>query len=589
MSPSSPTYSQRPLSPHTVERADLARIRTQSRTSMRSKVPPGSTKGRTVGFGNLSAKDKFRASVRKVMSMRRGTAVLGGGSRIGAEPGVDPRRASADTTYGHIHADCKIEVVDYSSVRSSHRQMGNDEFIDLMEDGHPREPWVKVRWINIGGMSWDVIKAVSIKYNLHPLALEDVFHGHSQNRSKADYYTRHLFLRVLSHELGDDTPGTKHTVGLTDGPRTMSPEPMTDRESTKLDDELTRYTSSRGSIKRNTKPSLLPTSRSDVRSETGNGVVPTSQLSRMITKEDAMLAEREKRMDDEISVEALKQGERVNVKVTPMFFFLFRDGTVISIRTTPNLNFTLPISSRLKSRDTVLRKSADPSLLIHALLDLGKVVVDKALQVIDQYHTNITKFERDILLRPKMNTVRSLHILSGDLILHKRTLEPIKTLVYGLRRYDVDRCAALVDSSDPSNKDVKVVGFMSHKSKIYLADVYDHMDYILTSLDMFAGIAENLINYTFNTASYQMNEVMRRLTLATIIFLPLTILTGYFGMNFDQMWSVHNNSDVFFWELAIPLLILIIPIFMISDLKRLWHYVQKRSESKKAVKEYKQA
>lgn len=61
-----------------------------------------------------------------------------------------------------------------------------------------------------------------------------------------------------------------------------------------------------------------------------------------------------------------------------------------------------------------------------------------------------------------------MHILSGDLILHKRTLEPVKTLVYGLRRYDDDKCRALIDFSDPANKDVKVVGFMSHNSKIYL-------------------------------------------------------------------------------------------------------------------------
>lgn len=101
-----------------------------------------------------------------------------------------------------------------------------------------------------------------------------------------------------------------------------------------------------------------------------------------------------------------------------------------------------------------------------------------------------------------------VHILSGDLILHKRTLDPIKTLIYGLRRYDIDRTAALVDSSDPANQDVKIVGFMSHKAKIYLADVFDHMEYVLTSLDMFAGISENLISYTFNMASYEMNEVM---------------------------------------------------------------------------------
>lgn len=95
-------------------------------------------------------------------------------------------------------------------------------------------------------------------------------------------------------------------------------------------------------------------------------------------------------------------------------------------------------------------------------------------------------------------TCITVHILSGDLILHKRTLEPIRTVIYGLRRYDVDRVAALSEALDPT---VKVQGYMSHKSKIYLADVYDHMEYILSNLDMFAGIAENLINYTFNVSA----------------------------------------------------------------------------------------
>lgn len=58
-----------------------------------------------------------------------------------------------------------------------------------------------------------------------------------------------------------------------------------------------------------------------------------------------------------------------------------------------------------------------------------------------------------------------MHILQGDLILHKRTLEPIKTVVYGLRRYDDDRVAAMSERVDPT---VKIQGYMSHKAKIYL-------------------------------------------------------------------------------------------------------------------------
>ena len=66
-----------------------------------------------------------------------------------------------------------------------------------------------------------------------------------------------------------------------------------------------------------------------------------------------------------------------------------------------------------------------------------------------------------------------VHILSGDITLHKRTLEPIKTLIYGLRRYDLDRSAALVDSAkiNPATGapiKVNVEGYMSKKSIIYL-------------------------------------------------------------------------------------------------------------------------
>ncbi|KAF9011264.1 magnesium transporter [Cyathus striatus] len=545
------------------------------------------------GWKTLTPKDRFKAAVRRVMTMRKGTSVLTGGGRVGAEPGVDPRRASADLTYGHIKQDCVIEIVDYSTLRTSFGRMTNKEFVSFMGDPEAsrRDPWVKVRWINIGGMSWDVIKAVSIKYDLHPLALEDVFHGHTQTRSKADYYSRHLFLRVLCHELGEEDellhPSQTAAYGstLTAEPDVMEEEEEEENEKI-MDEERTAYGSTpnpKSSPSRNMRRRpILPTTRNDI---LGKSNTSNSRLAGLMKNELAAKSTEEKLKEQEVSVEALKKGERVNVKVSPMFIFLFRNGTVISFYPSPNLEFSAPISARLRQTDTVLRKSADGSLLVQALLDL---VVDRAMQVIEQYHQKINKFERRILLRPNMKTVRNLHILSGDLILHKRTMEPIKTLLYGLRRYDVDRCAALIDTSDPANAEVKVVGFMSHKAKIYLADVYDHMEYILTSLDMFADITQNLIDYTFNIASYEMNEVMRRLTLATIIFLPLTLLTGYFGMNFENMWSV-RHSDVLFWEIALPVMAFVIPVFLWPDLQRMYHYIQKRLTSKRAVKSYKQA
>ena len=103
-------------------------------------------------------------------------------------------------------------------------------------------------------------------------------------------------------------------------------------------------------------------------------------------------------------------------------------GTVISLQSSYESELTFPISQRLRSRNTVLTKTADPSLLVHALLDLSMwltlilkfvktfnryhhSVVDKALQVIDEYHTTITNLEHDILLKPKMSRVRKCTLL----------------------------------------------------------------------------------------------------------------------------------------------------------------------------------
>lgn len=79
--------------------------------------------------------------------------------------------------------------------------------------------------------------------DLHPLALEDVFHTRSQTRSKVDYYTKHLFLRILVHEVGDpdDIPPPFHATAaygstLTGLPRSSSPTPFEDGDSIEMKD-----------------------------------------------------------------------------------------------------------------------------------------------------------------------------------------------------------------------------------------------------------------------------------------------------------------------------------------------------------------
>ena len=79
---------------------------------------------------------------------------------------------------------------------------------------------------------------VSSRLELHPLALEDVLHTTAHKRSKVDYYTKHLFIRVLCHSLARDGEFTllstpvydTHPTPITALPRSSSPDPFNDRD-----------------------------------------------------------------------------------------------------------------------------------------------------------------------------------------------------------------------------------------------------------------------------------------------------------------------------------------------------------------------
>ncbi|EJD54494.1 hypothetical protein AURDEDRAFT_148244 [Auricularia subglabra TFB-10046 SS5] len=557
MSPVSPVYGDRPRLPPPF---DAPPTRSTSTAPLRTS---------TLG----PAASKFRAIAQRVVHMQKSSAHFNRAG-AGAEPGksdprciagVDPRRFTAAQLYGHMRARCDVTVIDYNSVRSSSRTFDNEGVRAwLAHPEHARPAWSRVRWIHVNGVDWDILAALAIQYDIHPLALEDILHSHSNSRSKSSYFLRHLFLRVMAHSVADSVPTED---GITDLPRSSSPD---DFDGDDVD----------ASASRPTLFGLKGRSSTSTRRRTDlESTQATFETGKHWQNPDQDL----QRRAESAELRVIKQDEdRVDVALNNLFILLWRDGTVISIYAKPGADYAAPILSRLKMRDSILRSTADPSLLVQSMLDL---LVDQALEVIDRYHDQLTKLEATVLVKPKMATVRSLHILSGDLALRKRSLEPIKSLIYGLRRYDRDRCDALESSAMEYGQDEPrksaATGFMSHKAKIYLADVHDHMDYILSSVDLFTTISENLISYTFNMSGYLTNETMRILTLVTIIFLPLTLLTGYFGMNFEPFPAVNKNSDLLFWIIALPVMVVIIPLFLWSDIQRAVHYLRKTTAAKK--------
>ena len=165
-------------------------------------------------------------------------------------------------------------------------------------------------------------------------------------------------------------------------------------------------------------------------------------------------------------------------------------------------------------------------------------------------------------MQPTTEFTRELHIIQGELMLLKRTLAPLQTMIYALRDHDESRSG------------------ISPLTKTYLGDVLDHCAVIIENLEMMSSICDSLINLIFNTLTTESNSSMKRLAVMSIIFAPLSLMTSYFGMNFEKFPEI-KRSVLYFWQLAIPIVLFSVFMFLwpwLSDQAvQFKRYIKKRN------------
>ena len=77
------------------------------------------------------------------------------------------------------------------------------------------------------------------------------------------------------------------------------------------------------------------------------------------------------------------------------------------------------------------------------------------------------------------------------------------------------------------------------------ADIVEHIERVLNHARTIESQAESAVQLHFAAMSHRTTEIMRLLTLITAIFMPLTLITGIFGMNFDFIPGLHKSYG--FW------------------------------------------
>jgi len=168
------------------------------------------------------------------------------------------------------------------------------------------------------------------------------------------------------------------------------------------------------------------------------------------------------------------------------------------------------VRKRLQAHAGKLREHKEDYLL-YALLDL---TIDQGFPVLERLGERVEALEDELLGTPDKGTLARLHALRRETLLLRRLLWPQREVVNGLLREE----HPLIQES----------------TKVYVRDCYDHAVQIIDLLETYREVITGLVDVYLSSVSNRLNETMRVLTVIATVFIPLTFITGVYGMNFGS-------------------------------------------------------
>lgn len=183
---------------------------------------------------------------------------------------------------------------------------------------------------------------------------------------------------------------------------------------------------------------------------------------------------------------------------------------VLTFQERPTGSFD-PIRDRLRQdRGQIRRLGTD--YLAYSLLD---TLVDRHFTVLEQIGERTEALEDELLSQARAGQFQVLHQLKRDTLALRRAVWPLREVVNTLARADT--------------------AFFQPDTLPYLRDVYDHTVHLIESLEGIRDLIAGLLDVYLSAISNRVNQEVRVLTVIAVIFMPATLISGIFGMNFKAM------------------------------------------------------
>jgi magnesium transporter len=214
------------------------------------------------------------------------------------------------------------------------------------------------------------------------------------------------------------------------------------------------------------------------------------------------------------SVKSILPGEDDQHVHVEQISFVLKDNVLVSFQEKKSAFFT-HIRERIKTRSGIVCKKQNDYLL-YLLLDA----------VMENFYISIEYYEggiENLLLQSKASddpkVLIEIERYRENLNFLKRSIIPLRDALYTLKSEQDDEAFNVIKSSNYT--------FFTrlHQKAI---EILEQIEYDINTLD-------SASNFYFSSQSHRMNEIMKVLTVVSVIFMPLTFIVGVYGMNFEYM------------------------------------------------------
>ncbi len=197
------------------------------------------------------------------------------------------------------------------------------------------------------------------------------------------------------------------------------------------------------------------------------------------------------------------------------------------------------IRQRIKAGAGKTRQNGSDYLL-YALAD---VVVDQYFRVLDCIEENLTNLEEALFRKAQEKHMQEIYTVKRELGVMRKVVAPLREIVLALNRE--------VPATDKS--------LFSSNTDLYLRDLYDHVNQVNETIEIYRDQMTGLMELYNSTISNRLNNIMKVLTIISVIFMPLTFIAGIYGMNFEFMPELH-------WKYGYPFALGLMAVMVVAML-----------------------